>query len=531
MPLELEKIPTTPCLVPPFEPALAGLDFLNLSQTNFDLMDECMPGTNNATKILRGYGLMTWVYWVYPRILERMGREEADSEELVHFREKVESLYIWGHQLAGLRGVPGISAKAPKSKAGRTDLRFESWGRKRENTSFEAAVQYGPSLLDLGGLGLLQKIAPGVYVCTMAGAPLGEALDERLRECPVYDFLTDVTSFEGTPEQAEALLPYWRFEEASPAEAAAFRSVLWDPSVVDEKSARGRRAAMIELVLSVLKTAKEPLDVPQIRQRMALPSFWTGESFTDGMLRQSRSWFILQLRQLERMALESLMSWLESRLLQKGHLLPDALVAEAFEAMTEEYGFDEQTTTADALEFAGEPIPTLERFQELIDEDPEWYSPWSLAGELREGVVERSDSALTTGFYSLLLLHQCRPFLEDDEMLMRHLEQGGATRVSLGHWFRLVDRFRSRPFRELMDWVLKNFVISQHLAVGTQRFDGEKIRLRMILEEDGLESLVDGPWQPYPTPDRLESLLSLLASSGAIEKVDGRFSALSQRSQ
>jgi hypothetical protein len=531
MPLELEKIPSTPCLVPRFEPALAGVDFLNLRQTNFDLMDECMPGTNNATKLVRGYGLMTWVYWIYPRILQRMGREEADSEELIHFREKVESLYIWGHQLAGLGGVPGISAKAPKPRDGRCDLRFKAWNRSRANTSFEAAVQYGPSLLDLGGLGLLQKIAPGIYVCSKAGAPLGEALDERLRESPAYGFLTDIANLEGTPEQAEALLPYWRFDESSPAEAAAFRSVLWDPSVIDEKSARGRRAAMVELILSILETASEPLDVPEIRQRMALPHSWTKEALTGGILRQSRSWFVLQARQLERMALESLMSWLESQLLQKGHLLPDALVSDAFEAMVAEYGFEEGTTTDDALKFAGEPIAGLEQFQQLIEEDPDWYSPWSLAGELREAVVEGTDTAVTTGFYSLLLLHQCRPFLEEDELLSRHLELGGATRVSLAHWFRLIERFRNRPFRELMDWVIKNFVISQHLAVGTQRFDGEKIRLRMILEEDGLESLVRSPWQPDLTPDRLATLLSLMTSCGAIVKMGDGYAIRSHETQ
>jgi hypothetical protein len=61
-------------------------------------------------------------------------------------------------------------------------------------------------------------------------------------------------------------------------------------------------------------------------------------------------------------------------------------------------------------------------------------------------------------------------------------------------------------------------IISQHLAVATQRYDGEKSRLRMILEEDGLESPAKRPWQPALTPDRLESLLSLLASSQAIGK-------------
>lgn len=61
-------------------------------------------------------------------------------------------------------------------------------------------------------------------------------------------------------------------------------------------------------------------------------------------------------------------------------------------------------------------------------------------------------------------------------------------------------------------------IINQHLAVGTQRFDGQKIRLRMILEEDGLESLVGWPRQPRVTPDRLVALLSLLSSCGVVSR-------------
>lgn len=78
MALDLEEIPTTPFLVPRFKAEPVGVDYLNLRQTNFDLMGECIPGINNATKLVRGYSLITWIYWVYPRILKDLGREEAD---------------------------------------------------------------------------------------------------------------------------------------------------------------------------------------------------------------------------------------------------------------------------------------------------------------------------------------------------------------------------------------------------------------------------------------------------------------------
>jgi hypothetical protein len=520
MALKLEDIPPSPHLVPVFKPALAGVDFLNLRQVNFDLMGECIPGTNNATKLVRGYSLITWVYWIYPRILKQLGREEANSEELIHFREKIESLFVWGHKLAGIGGLPGISALVPEAVNGRVDLRFKAWKRSRANTSFEAAVQYGPSLLDLGGLGLLQKLSTGIYAYTKAGAPLGEALDERLRACSAYPFLTDLTLLEGTQEQAEALLPFWRIDEVSPREADTFRSILWDPTVSEERSPRGRRSSMIELIFAVLAAAPEPLGIQEIRMRLALPGLWKSKPLSGGQLKQSRSWLVLQLRQLQRLALESLFSWLERQLKHKGHQQPNALVDAAIHVISEEFGFREGMTVGEVLETAGPPIGDLEIFEEKVAAEPERFSPWSLSRKLREAVVEGSELSLTTGFYSLLLLNQCRTFLAGDDLLARHLERGGASRVSLAHWFRLVDRFRDSPWKVLMDWILKNLIISQHLAVGTQRFDGEKIRLRMILEEDGLESLVQHPWQPGVTPDRLSALLSLLVGSGVVTQPD-----------
>lgn len=518
MALELNKIPAGPYLVPLLETQMAGVDFLNLRQTNFDLMDECLPGTGNATKAVRGYSVIAWVYWVYPKILQRVGRTTAESEELILFREKVESLYVWGHQLAGLSGIPGISSKPPAPRNGHVDLRFGAWKRSRSNTSFEAAVQYGPSLLDLGGLGVLNKLADGMYACTAIGAPLGEAMDHCLRKCPAYEFLTDLRALEGTPGQAETLLPHWRFDETSPAEAAAFRAILWNQSMVDASSPAGRRSAMVELILSILRSATGPLSTHEIRRRLAFPDSLTSIAISPGMLRQSRSWLVLQLRQLQRMALESLMSWMEGELRRRGHQFPDRIVDRAHAAVTKAYGLDETATTADALEVAGAPIRSLQDLENLSEQAPERFSPWRLAQDLRDAVMKGTDESLTIGLRSLLLLHHCRPLLTADDRLKRHLERGGSTRVGLAYWFQLVDRCQSRSLRDLLDWVFKNFIISQHLAVATQRYDGQKSRLRMILEEDGLESLANRPWQPALTPDRLDSMLSLLASSRAIGK-------------
>lgn len=523
MSLSIESIPSSPYWVPPFKPTLAGVDFLNLRQVNLDLMGVCVPGTNNNTNRVRGYSLITWVYWVYHRTLEQRNREFADRDELVHFREKVESLFVWGHQLAGVDGVPGISSKPPDAIEGKVDLRFAAWKRSRANTSLEAAVQYGPSLLDLGGLGLLHKIEHGVYACTEAGNRLGAAFDGHLRKSPAYAFLADINQLSGSPEQAKELFPFWRFDETSAAEADVFRQLLWQRDFAEEQSNRGRRASTVELILNILADADEPLLVEEIRQRFALPESWSAGGLPPGMLRQSRTWLVLQLRQLQRLAMEALMSWVERQLIRRGHCFPDKLVDLAMGAISDAKSDPVPETVEAVLAEVGSPILGIDDFAGHVAVAADRHSPWRLSHHIRQAVMNNPAEIPSLAFHSLLLLHQCRPFLEGNKMTSKHLDHGGAARVSLAHWFRLVDRFRLRSLRDLVDWTLKNLVVSQHLAVGTQRFDGQKIRLRMILEEDGLETLVRKPWQPALTPDRLPSLLSLLESCGVLYKENDHF--------
>ena len=157
------------------------------------------------------------------------------------------------------------------------------------------------------------------------------------------------------------------------------------------------------------------------------------------------------MRQIQRLALEGLFSWLERQLKHKGHQLPNTLVDTAIYVISGEFGFREGITVGEVLETAGPPIGDFTIFEEKVVTEPERFSPWNLSRKLREAVVEGSELSLTTGLYSLLLLHQCRPFLEDDGLLARHLERGGAGRGRFAHWFRLIDRFRDSPWNVPMD--------------------------------------------------------------------------------
>lgn len=522
MSLQLEKIPAGPHLIAPFRPQRSGVDYINLRQVNLDLMATCIPGTNNATRFVRPYSLMCWIYWIYPKLLERRANGEASSEQLRLFREKVESLHLWGHLLEGLSGLPGTNSKPPRPKNGLIDLSFEAWDeRSATNTSLQAGVQYGPSLLDLGGIGFLHKSDAHFYQVTERGERLAIALDDQLSQSPHYANLTNLDLLQASEEEARELFQQWRIDETSPAEQEAFQSAFWDFESINQKSGLGKRSASIKLILDILTSAGGPLSEQEIRERMAFPRLWDRlpEELEEGLQHQSRLWVLLQFRQLHRLALESLMGWVEGQLIYQGTRIPDQIIDKAYAAVCDYLDVDSTIGVKELLAAASDPLDTIDDYLATRDEDPDWFDLDLLIEDLLRVSSEEDEEACPTSFYVMLLLYNCKSWMENDDTIASQLHHGGAARVSFGYWFSTIDKLLDRPARELIDWTIKNLIISQHFAVGTNRFDGERIRLRFILEEEGLESLISDPrrpWHPIVTRDRLWALLSLMESSGMI---------------
>jgi hypothetical protein len=102
-------------------------------------------------------------------------------------------------------------------------------------------------------------------------------------------------------------------------------------------------------------------------------------------------------------------------------------------------------------------------------------------------------------------------------VLRKELSRGGSGRISLEFWAKSWDKHRDYSLKYLVVHVLNYMVLSQHFAVATNRFDGGTQRLRITIEEEGLETLVGKRWQPYVAADRLETLLSLMADCELIK--------------
>ena len=240
------KLPHTPFFVKPYQDESSGVDYLGIRQVNLDLMDEFLPSINNVTVRIRPYALMTWIAWAFREEMLDKGREEASQSDFKRFREKLEVLFGWSHQIhqAGI-GMVGNAQQQPEGFR-KVPLSFEAWSR---NVSWLDAVNYGPSLKTDNGLGLLDQYIHGVFAVTGMGEALAEAFDKSLRKLDEYAVVRSLDSYSVSESVADALYPSWMISGSSKREADAFCKVLYRPGKSGERNRIGRRSASISLIL------------------------------------------------------------------------------------------------------------------------------------------------------------------------------------------------------------------------------------------------------------------------------------------
>lgn len=520
MQTELQSHPRGPYLLPRFNPGQGGVDFLGLRQVNLDLMAECIPGINNVTRRIRPYSVMCWIYWKFYRLMQEKRVDSPSEAEMIQFREKVETLFLWGHQLENLRGIPGFLAEPTEFRGGKANLSFESWERKAHNTSLQAAVQYGPSLSDRGGLGFLHKVEGSFYQVTAHGESLAKALDERLRKRRSYESLVNLRSMHASEDEAKDLFVAWRSDSAGADERVPFRETFLKESGVDEDDAIGRRSAIICLIREILQKSRRTLSQEDIRKSMAYGRLPTGKriNVSGGLHSAAKKWLLLQVRQAQRLALESLMAWVEQRILSIGERDARQMARSAVSNLQKKAAnVFQKETPADILSGWIGRLKTLDDYVEAALKDEERFCMFKLCDELELAVREESEEICVPAFKLLLLCRRFYEWLSADKDILPYLAHGRSERISLGYWAKTWDKNSKYPLVDLVALVLNNMVLSQHFAVATNRFDGGTQRLRITIEEEGLEALVSKPWRPDITADRLGTVLSLMADCELID--------------
>jgi hypothetical protein len=447
--------------------------------------------------------------------------DQPSEADLIRFREKVESLFLWGHQLEELRGVPGFLAERPDLIAGKANLSFKAWGRNAQNTSLQAGVQYGPSLSDRGGLGFLSKVERTMYQVTPRGEALAKALDERLRKRKGYESLINLRSMEANEAEAEDLFVAWRADSASADEQEIFRTSFFKESAAERSDAQGSRSAMICLIQEILKKSRRTLSLEKIRKCMAYGRLPSGKSleFSGERQRVSKKWLLLQVRQAQRLAIESLMAWVENRLIKHGERDARKLASAAVSNLRENTAtLFEKDKPAEILAGWLGRLKTFEDYVDAAFKDEERFCLFKLGQELERLIKEDPDEICQPAFMLLLLCRRFCDWFGDETEIRKELPRGGAGRISLEYWAKSWDKNCNYPLIDLVALVFNNMVLSQHFAVATNRFDGGTQRLRITIEEEGLEALVGKPWRPYIAADRLGTLLSLMADCELIKR-------------
>jgi hypothetical protein len=512
------EAPSLPYFLPVYRPPTGGVDFLGLRTVNLDMMAMCLPGFNNVTESIRPYSVVAWTHWKLSEIAEAQRQAVIKSRSLEQFRDKVENLFVWSHQLARIAGLPGITAKAPSPNAkGEVSLAFIDWDRKYTSTGLMAAINYGPSSKSPDGLSFLKRAEGDFFATCGEGIVLAKALDEQLRQSPYYPVLSGIDIVTATADAASSLYSHWSVLTPSSKERAAFANAFYAPDAADTDSQLGRRTATLLLISRVLDDQSTPIGEGEIRRRMVLRRPLASDR--SGLRAAWLRWFILQLRQAQRISLEALLAWLEIQLIRNGQRDIEALVEHAASDANNNVELFPWPTISAALSSLRTQVGDLGTLLRNCAEASQ-LDFMSQMLETAEAIrSENCDVLLPGALRTLLLCVVAVEALEGDLKAdsLEELSWGGPDRVSLRFWKESVDRVASKSFADFFRHVFEVFVISQHCSIAATRFDGKTHRLRLTIDEEGLVPLVNKPWKPIISPDRLVTALSLMNECGLIQ--------------
>lgn len=519
----MDGLPNGPWFAPDVEFPETGVDFLGLRAVNMRLIDACLPGISNVTHNVRCYSVASWMWWKARELMRAEDVDEARAAELRAFAERVETLFAWGHGVRGYTGAPGSRSSPPS--AGVVALDFRSWGRSAANTSIMAAVRYGPSVKTTGGLGFLEPRKAGTFAVTEAGEALAVALDAELRPLAAYGAVLDrLAPVAGREADARALADAWRVGQATAGEVVAFREALRPPCGVGGRGAR--RTATIDLVRHTLARAPAPLDADALRRALATGRLSDGSTLAlpSELAIVRERWLALQARQLQRLALEALLSWSEERMLRDRLRRLEDLRASLLASAAATSGVAAEAPFGVLLDAA------LLAFGEAgAPPEADLFAVWgTLAAALGARDGERMVGAALAALRCVQrvvagLLERADARRRADgagaaaeDEIVAACRLGGADRLSLSSLCAWLAARADAPAAAAAVDLVETHVLSRHMAVGVGRFDGERQRLRFTLEEEGLEPLIDAPLVPSVTEDRLEAALSLMAECGLV---------------
>lgn len=472
-------------------PDLGGVDPLGLRQLNFNLMDEVLPGLNNVARHVRPFVVVAWASRQARRIAKSSGRLQVSEDELRDFVDRVEVVYAWSQFLRNRNAdLPGRQVLGKLVAA--SDYRFggAAWKKRRAtrrySTAFTAAVNYGPALKALRWMSADPE-HPSLLCANEAVSPALDAFEAAIAahlDHPVFSRLGDVSV---TAADVKSWSKSWALEKVSRAEQRVCADLLRG----DLAPATRRDSLALILAAARELSTVETEDI-RIALARALPTFVPA-----GADAAVKGWRRLQVRQLFRLALESLLYWIIWAL---------------------EYG----------------PMSTGELVTMFMDECDGWPNgdgdaPWldapdeqdpiALMREIQSASSAVDGESLATAIAAALAFCLTEP-------VSSGLSRDAENRLPLSRAVREANAWSRASVPAFLAHVIEAWVLAQHVywSVGRGLSDargnrGRLMRLKVVLDEGGwaLAPGVKRGNPPYPTPDRLHTAISLALQCGLLK--------------
>lgn len=529
--------------VPTFAAAVqrgvVGDDPLGLAPTNERLYNSAFPGFNNYVRYIRVYAALCWMTKQVTAALSK-GTVQTNHEArqmLEAALEKMELALLWANPVA-----PALAGRRRvfPSDDSPIELKFETFGPS--DATLFAAVTYKPSLTN--GFRFLEARASETYGCLPLGDALADAFDEAVSELPGYRWLKAPDKLTGKASQIASLAEALDVEKPTPAEQTAFLASFF-PEVLEEDARNDDKARwltlhlMLRSVEAVCKANRNAGSGPsatsdEVRACMARGMASNGTSVVDDELTQVQAWWaVLQIRQLQRLCLETLYCvverWIE-RSVEGGesHSLEDCMqqlstaglaymseVADASVAQLHAYFTGLQGTCSSLYEAAA--------LADADDGDQDEDIFAHIARLENVAILEFDEDgdceAVADAYIGLVFCAVETANLAKNPHALQAMRADGDA-CSLLYLAELVERLRSASVDEFVGHVVKEWVVLRHFQVVASRsiaFDG-KNRFRFVVGDYGLERF---DWTaPLPTArvaaDKLIHALLLCKQAGLL---------------
>ena len=531
----------------PLDSKIAGDDPLGLAPTNERLYGAVFPGINNVVRYIRVYSALCWISQRVDRYLKLHGATLSNKEVKNLFdqaSQKMELLIGWTNQHKGYRAVAGALRNFPTDNKP-VKLIFESFGNSR--VSLLDAVAYRPSITN--GLRFLEQRTNATFGCTPAGELLANAFNSHIESSTHYEWIANILKLNISRSDVLEIEPFLDLGIPSHSEQSAFLQQFF-PNLGEGRldDFTQNRWLSIHLVLqsihadtiykqSIGKAGWTTED--EIRIAMARGRTPDGTLLNLSGLETVQAWWaILQLRQLQRLALDTLFAMVERFLDSKtiaeettsidkcaqqlGDLLTPELISEYELNVVSLFNtFHKSRGACDSLYATA--------CSESADPD-EFFDLFHHIQELRSGSLNIGDpednDALASAYIALIFCAAETDNLLNLQKTKDALETDRDS-CSLLSLLALVKQMGNTTPSAFLSYVLKHWVILRHFQIVADRSrqgDG-KNRFRFMVGDNGLERFdpAAGMSQPAFSQDRLQHILILCEQSGLLESKEGGY--------